>query len=127
MRKYRLLAGVVALLVVGAGVLSVTAGGAPAVPPPVTLRGEIPESAPRVTDGLEFVPPTLADLVATTPPAPSISSPSTSTTTNHPPVSDTSDSRYVAPASEDTAASPEEAPSTTDSADSPDTADSPDD
>ena len=127
MRKYRLLAGVVALLVVGAGVLSVTAGGTPAVPPPVTLRGETPDSAPRVTDGLEFVPPTLADFVATTPPAPSISSTSTSTTTSHPPASDTAASPDVGPASEDTAASPEEAPVTTDSADSPDTAASPDD
>lgn len=67
MHDYRLLAAVAAGLIALAGVLSVTAGGAPPVPPPVALRGPSSvDTTTVVTDGLEFVPPTVAELVPPT-------------------------------------------------------------
>lgn len=69
MRNYRLFAGIAAALIAGAGILSITAGSTPALPPPVTLRGSVPAFSPGATDGLGFVPPTFAELDPSGPPA----------------------------------------------------------
>lgn len=141
------MAGLAAGLIAMAGVLSVTAGGALPVPPPVALRGPAsPDPAAVATEGLEFVPPTVAELVPPTsppsePPAPSTDvSPATSSvdpSADSPadspdealsPVDSDGDGSEVDVASVD---SPDVAESalvdSPDSPDSPDSADSPDD
>ena len=76
MRRYRTLAGIAAAAIVAVSVFAISSGGTPALPPPVTMRGETPSTRVTVADtGLEFVPPTVVDMA---PPA-SLHSPSTTT------------------------------------------------
>ncbi|MGH8911234.1 MAG: hypothetical protein ACRDVD_01885 [Acidimicrobiia bacterium] len=75
MRRYRLLAGMAAGVIVFAGILSVSSGGTTTVlPPPVSLRGSAPETDVVATDGLEFVPAPVIDL-APAPPSSSVTTP----------------------------------------------------
>lgn len=158
MRDYRLWAGLVAGLIALAGVLSVTAGGTPPLPPPVAVRGPASDHAPPLfTDGLEFVPATVAELVPVTTTVQSQEAMSADTAdppATVPPPDASADSppdspdQTVSPASEATdspdeedAVSDQSAPASTDSpdvvappaddspdsADSPEPADSPDD
>lgn len=150
MRDYRLWAGLAAGLIALAGVLSVTAGGTPPLPPPVAVRGPAStDPPPPLTDGLEFVPATVVELVPVTTAARSLESQSADTADAPAPepradspdqtvspdsdATDTpdeeeavSDQSEVASAdSPDVVAPP--AVNSPDSADSPDWADSPDD
>lgn len=122
MRNHRLVAGLAAALITLGGVLSVTAGDAPALPPPVTMRGPAgggPATDPTSvgTDGLEVVPAPVIELGSTTsaPAAGSAESPDDPTTTT----------ASVVPPDTATAASPDVADQ--DSVASADSADSADD
>ena len=114
MRRYRLVAGLAAGVIVFAGIVSVTSGGTTALPPPVSLRGSTPEDDVVAPDGLEFVPAPVIDLAPAAPSSsvttPSLIVPSTTSSADSPDQVDDS--------------VPEESSV---SADSPDSVDSPDD
>src|SRR5688572_2785468 len=110
MRRYRTLAGVAAALIVAAGALAVSSGGTPALPPPMTLRGQAPSTSITVPDnGLEFVPPPVVDMAPST----SASLGSTAVDTASPPDATPEDDHDTL--------------DTLDTPDLPDTVDSPDD
>ena len=118
-RAWRLVAGLAVGLIAVLAVASMVVGQSDIVPPPVTMRGSVPDSVPRATDGLEFVPAPVVDFRPTT------TMPTTPTT-----ISGSEDSPPDAPATTAPASaqSPDEPPTVSSpddaSADSPDDADS---
>lgn len=116
MRRYRTLAGIAAALIVAAGALAVSSGGTPALPPPMTLRGQAPSTSITVADtGLEFVPPTVVDMAPST---------STSLGSN---AADTASSPDATPEDDHDTLDTLDTPDLPDTPDLSDTVDSPDD